>query len=244
MTYTIYQVKKDNPDGRKFMCVEWHRTHNLRIHSGAYDNVYSDGIYGYSDAEVVLEKLFERFNVLRPAGFKGHSLSVSDVVVLTEAGLSKAYFCDISGWTEVPGFLGPEIHHYGVVKLRVCPNRCNSLFATSAHVVQTWKVDAFGNFVDEISTDSTTHGPDDGNTWECLECGAEAELVECLRVGVRTGDAQGSVYLPVTPRGYAYWIHEGMTASEYIPITPDDRGTPTVKLDGQVFYLSDLQKGE
>lgn len=242
MEYTIYQVKGGDPDGRKFMSSDWHYNRNLRIHVGAYDNVYSGSIDGFTDAGDVLEELFEVFNIRHPADFKGHSLSVSDVVVLTEAGLYEAYFCDFDGWTEIPDFLKSEIRQCGIVKLHVCPNHCDSLFATPAHVVQTWKVDAFGNFIDEMSTDSTTHGPDDGNTWECLECGAEAEIVECLQVEVATTTSRGNAFIPVTPRGCVYWLRDGMTATEYVPIASNDRGIPTVELDGQVFCLFELTK--
>lgn len=244
MEYAIYQVRKDDPDGIMFMSSDRLKSRGKEIHAYDYDRVYYGSINGFTDAGEVLEELFEVFNTRHPAGFKGHSLSISDVVVLTVAGMNKAYFCDSWGWTEVPDFLEPETHRYGTVKLHVCPNHCNSLFATPAHVVQTWKVDALGNFVEEMSTDGTTHGPDNGNIWECLECGAEAETVECLQVEVHAGGVRGIVFIPVSPRGCVYWIRDGMTAIEYVPVVADDRGIPTVKLDGQVFYLSDLQKGE
>jgi hypothetical protein len=56
-----------------------------------------------------------------------------------------------------------------------CPNGCtDTKFITTAHVAQTWKVDADGNFLEEISTDDTTHAPDPGNEWTCTKCGAVA----------------------------------------------------------------------
>lgn len=47
-------------------------------------------------------------------------------------------------------------------------------FYTSAHVVQTWKVNPNGDFCEEISNDDVTHSPHKDNTWECCTCGASA----------------------------------------------------------------------
>lgn len=59
----------------------------------------------------------------------------------------------------------------------VCPVCGNTeSFTTSAHVVQTWKVDGNGNFLKAISTDDTMYGPDDGNIWTCTKCGADAVI--------------------------------------------------------------------
>ena len=58
----------------------------------------------------------------------------------------------------------------------LCPkNETHKEFFTVAHVVQTWKVDEEGEFIEEISTDETTHGPTVGNIWECAVCGTEAK---------------------------------------------------------------------
>ena len=49
-----------------------------------------------------------RFNIDRPADFKGHSLSVSDIVVLHQDGKDTAHYCDRFGFSQVPEFLQPE----------------------------------------------------------------------------------------------------------------------------------------
>jgi hypothetical protein len=62
----------------------------------------------------------------------------------------------------------------------VCPNNPNhTRFATTAHVVQEWEVDADGNFIDVI-TDclEVASKPDRSNIWECMECATEAVHVE------------------------------------------------------------------
>ena len=61
-------------------------------------------LYGMPDAEA-LEELFIQFNVNHPADFKGHSLSVSDVIALKRQGQTDVFFVDSFGFKELPGFL-------------------------------------------------------------------------------------------------------------------------------------------
>lgn len=62
----------------------------------------------------------------------------------------------------------------------ICPNDLNhKKFFTTAHIAQEWVVDENGNFL-EIATECTdiVAAPDSGNTWTCMECGAEAVVSE------------------------------------------------------------------
>lgn len=52
-----------------------------------------------------LEDIFTRFNIDHPQDFKGHSLSVSDIVVLHQNGENTAHYVDSIGYKEVPEFL-------------------------------------------------------------------------------------------------------------------------------------------
>ena len=52
-----------------------------------------------------LNEVFEKFNVDHPADYRGHSLSVSDIVVLHENGENSAHFVDSFGFTVLPGFM-------------------------------------------------------------------------------------------------------------------------------------------
>ena len=65
--------------------------------------------YGISNAEA-LEELYLTFNLKRPAlkrpaDFRGHSLSVSDVVVLNREGRAGVFYVDRIGFKELTGFL-------------------------------------------------------------------------------------------------------------------------------------------
>ncbi len=52
-----------------------------------------------------LEAVYEKFNIDHPADYKGHSLSVSDIVVLHEDGKNSAHFVDSFGFTGLPDFV-------------------------------------------------------------------------------------------------------------------------------------------
>jgi hypothetical protein len=80
--------------------------------SDVYSAVYEgslDGTESGKSAQQVLDSLFEKFNIAHPDDFRGHSMSVSDVVVLQENGVEKAYYVDSLGFKEVPQFLQQEI---------------------------------------------------------------------------------------------------------------------------------------
>ena len=54
-----------------------------------------------------LEAIYAEFNIDRPEDFKGHSLSVSDVLVINRDGTPKCYYVDSIGFKEIPDF-NPE----------------------------------------------------------------------------------------------------------------------------------------
>ena len=64
-----------------------------------------DKLAGMTDAEFDALELYLTFNLKRPPDFRGHSLSVSDVVVLNREGKAGAFYVDRIGFKEQPGFL-------------------------------------------------------------------------------------------------------------------------------------------
>lgn len=76
---------------------------NLNNYDKVYDGEYS--IYEPFNANTICESLFEKFNIDLPEDFRGHSLSVSDVIVLENNGENKAYYCDSIGFKEIENFL-------------------------------------------------------------------------------------------------------------------------------------------
>ena len=66
-----------------------------------YDLVYSNN---YLNKEISLDKIFETFNDNKPVGFTGHSLSVSDVIVIEKPDNISAFYIDNIGFIELPDF--------------------------------------------------------------------------------------------------------------------------------------------
>ena len=70
-----------------------------------YELIYTGPIYTTADnPNVICENLYMKFNIDRPEDFRGHSLSVSDVIALKRQGEINYYFVDSFGFKELPGF--------------------------------------------------------------------------------------------------------------------------------------------
>lgn len=100
-TFTIYQLKS-GPETRdyRFEAYESLQEAGLAVDRQNYDLVYTAPL----DGKTTLEDIYRTFNLDRPADFTGHSLSVSDVVVLNRSGKEEAHYCDSFGFTPVPEF--------------------------------------------------------------------------------------------------------------------------------------------
>ena len=100
-TFTIYQLK-DGPETRnyRYEAYESLQEAGLAVDRQNYDLVYTAPL----DGKTTLEDIYRTFNIDRPADFTGHSLSVSDVVVLNRSGKEEAHYCDSFGFTPVPEF--------------------------------------------------------------------------------------------------------------------------------------------
>ena len=94
MKYTILQLDTHNPDvvkGRKLF-ESWDMLNKYsKFDINQYKKVYEGEVQEEKNLLHTLESIFEKFNLQQPSDFHGHSLSVSDVVVLD--GVS--YYCDI-----------------------------------------------------------------------------------------------------------------------------------------------------
>lgn len=72
-----------------------------------YEVVYIAPLPIHTNRPAFLESVFEKFNLDRPDDFKGHSLSVSDIVAIRENGAVSCYYCDSTCFQELPGLI-PE----------------------------------------------------------------------------------------------------------------------------------------
>lgn len=98
-SFTIYQLK-DGDGTREFRfepygcLLEAGRT----VDPANYNAIYTAPLA----SDMSLDDIFYRFNVDRPKDYTGHSLSVSDVVVLHRAGKTTAHYVDTIGYKELP----------------------------------------------------------------------------------------------------------------------------------------------
>ena len=103
MKYKIYQV---DPHDCDYAFEWWSWAKNRFNFKRDYKEVYSGDVvpdeYGPTHT---LEDLFQTFNINHPADFKGHSLSVSDVVELD----GRYWYCDSVGWLDITKFINVDL---------------------------------------------------------------------------------------------------------------------------------------
>ena len=106
----------------------------------------------------------------------------------------------------------------------ICPRCGYSDFLITAHVLQTWKVDALGNFVEIVPSDNTYYGWEDDDLWVCEHCNE-----------VMTDDG-------FVMQTYFSYVRSGMTtteaAQEILRRAKYERTASVENILGAVFLLS------
>ena len=101
-TFSIYQLG-DGDETRDYRFEPYDR---LQAAGNVVDRANYELVYSAPLAPgTSLEDIYTRFNIDHPKDFKGHSLSVSDVVVLHQDGQDAAHYVDSAGFRQVPEFL-------------------------------------------------------------------------------------------------------------------------------------------
>lgn len=94
MIYKILQIKYHTD--YSFMDYEYAKEHGFALTD--YVEVYKGTIEKGDGTDLpILDDLFYKFNCSQPTDFKGHSLSVSDIIVLED----KYYYCNSVGWIKL-----------------------------------------------------------------------------------------------------------------------------------------------
>lgn len=104
--FGIYQLK-DTAEARdiRFMNMDYLESKGIDVARENYDLVYTAPLKDGTN----LEDIYTKFNIDHPADFKGHSLSVSDVVVLHQNGENTSHYVDSFGYREVPEFIQENV---------------------------------------------------------------------------------------------------------------------------------------
>ena len=107
--FLIYQIRRGGElDAYRFMNYDYLQRKGVTPERGGYDAIYTGGFMDYGNVRTNLDMIYQRFNVDHPADFKGHSLSVSDIVALKQNGVVSCHYVDSIGFRELPNFLKPE----------------------------------------------------------------------------------------------------------------------------------------
>ena len=93
MKIKVYQLPIEHHN--KFMDFKFASNHG-GITIADYELVF-DGEVNAND----MEDIFVMFNFKHPEGFTGHSLSVSDIVVVEGEEHNSIFYCDSFGWEEI-----------------------------------------------------------------------------------------------------------------------------------------------
>ena len=100
--FEIYQLTAD-PANAKLLFTSYDGIHagGMTINRSNYELKYSAPL----TPDTTLDSIYVQFTINRPADFTGHSLSVSDIVVLHRNGQDTAHYVDSIGFADVPEFL-------------------------------------------------------------------------------------------------------------------------------------------
>ena len=108
-SFAIYQLRdSDDTVQLRFMNAEYLEKKGLSVERDNYAAVYAGNLDRRGDTQDRLDELYETFNIRRPEDFRGHSLSVSDIVALRQNGVVSCHYVDSRGFKALPDFLKPE----------------------------------------------------------------------------------------------------------------------------------------
>lgn len=100
--FGIYQLKAgEELHYHRFINLDMLEKSGLQVEKGNYELIYTAPLREGQ----TLDDIFEQFNLFRPEDFTGHSLSVSDIVLIHKNGENHARYVDSVGFREVPQFL-------------------------------------------------------------------------------------------------------------------------------------------
>ena len=107
--FAIYQLKSgEEYRDYRFEGLERLQNAGLEVTHENYDFIYTASIADFNGSiNSTLNQLYEQFNINHPAGFTGHSLSVSDIIVLKIDDVVSSHYVDSFGFQELPQFLEP-----------------------------------------------------------------------------------------------------------------------------------------
>ena len=117
--YLVMQLQQDADPTLRFAAMRYLNKQNIAPSVENYEILYRgnlpEGKRSVPQAEL-LEQLYQKFNFARPTDYHGHSLSVSDVIMLNQDGKISAHYVDSIGFKELPGFLDKKPERLSVLQ--------------------------------------------------------------------------------------------------------------------------------
>ena len=110
-TYAILQLSYEQPEVtayERFESLNGLARQGKQPNIDHYEVVYTAPLLPYKDLGTMLEEMYTKFNIDHPEDFRGHSLSVSDIVAIRQNGIVSCHYVDSIGFKELPEFLKPE----------------------------------------------------------------------------------------------------------------------------------------
>ena len=106
-SFAIYQIKSgDELRDYRFEGLERLQNTGISVDHDNYELIYTSPLTNYNgNQNHTLNKLYEQFNINHPTDFKGHSLSVSDIIALKVNDRISFHYVDSFGFIEQPHFL-------------------------------------------------------------------------------------------------------------------------------------------
>ena len=140
--FLIYQLKdtKETRDYR-FESFGSLKSAGYSVDKENYDHMYTASL----ESDTSLERIFTQFNCDIPTDFIGHSLSVSDVIVLYRDGVITAHYVDSVGFVDVPEFLNMSYRYYSTqrpISVGTFPKMENNLPKIINFNKRTWEENA------------------------------------------------------------------------------------------------------
>ncbi|HOF22616.1 MAG TPA: YodL domain-containing protein [Thermotogota bacterium] len=104
-TYAIYQLKRDDATTDiRFMNSDYLKSKGFEPQYENYELIYTGALTKDGSQMDKLEDLYRVFNIEHPQDFTGHSLSISDIVALKQAGVVSYHYVDSVGYKELHNF--------------------------------------------------------------------------------------------------------------------------------------------
>ena len=117
--YLVMQLHQNADPALRFAAMRYLNKQNVAPSVENYEILYRgnlpEGKRSVPQAEL-LEQLYQKFNFARPTDYHGHSLSVSDVIMLNQDGKISAHYVDSIGFKELPGFLDKKSERPSVLQ--------------------------------------------------------------------------------------------------------------------------------